>query len=210
LDRELALDPFETRPKWFKGITLTELGRYDEAFDLLISVSTETFPDPRVAGWARGICQFYRGKTNDASLLMRDLLVNFPEDSLLTSIQAILSAASGDKTVAKQKIKVAEANERPFVHAHHVAYHIASAYSLIGDVRSAIDSLNRAAEDGFPCYDLFRLDPNLEHLRTKKEFRAFMEQQGKEHEERRPLLRLTPQKAEGRTSGRTSPGSALK
>jgi len=38
----------------------------------------------------------------------------------------------------------------------------------------AVQWLRTAAEDGFPCYPLFELDPNLNNLRQDPKFLAFM------------------------------------
>ena len=38
----------------------------------------------------------------------------------------------------------------------------------------ALQWLRTAAEDGFPCYPLFELDPNLNNLRQDPGFLAFM------------------------------------
>ncbi len=63
---------------------------------------------------------------------------------------------------------------RNFGHFHHAAYNIASAYALLNKPEKAVEWLQLAADDGFPCYPLFDSDPNLKNLRQDARFVAFM------------------------------------
>ena len=74
---------------------------------------------------------------------------------------------------------------RGFGHFHHSAYNIASALALLGERDQAIQALQGAAEDGFPCYPLFATDTQLDGLRTHPRFVALMAKSERDWEERR-------------------------
>ena len=61
-----------------------------------------------------------------------------------------------------------------FGHFHHTAYNIASAYAALNEPDEAVKWLQAAADDGFPCYSYFEIDPNLDRLRAHSGFIALM------------------------------------
>jgi len=103
-------------------------------------------------------------------------LQEYPSDEggAVTSVKAMLLAKAGkhDETVAA--IKRAEEIGRDFGHFHHTAYNIASAYVLLHDPERAVDYLQLAADDGFPCYPLFDSDDGLKDLRQNPRFIALL------------------------------------
>ncbi len=74
-------------------------------------------------------------------------------------------------------IKKAAENGKGFVHFHHTAYNIACAYALMNKPSPAIEWLQKAADDGLPCYSLFERDHNLDHLRQDPHFITFITKQ---------------------------------
>ncbi|MSU35805.1 MAG: hypothetical protein EXS36_12020 [Pedosphaera sp.] len=66
-------------------------------------------------------------------------------------------------------------------HFHHSAYNIASAHALLKNRELAMQWLQNAAEDGYPCYPWFERDPNLNNLRQYPRFIAFMAEQKEQH-----------------------------
>ena len=50
-------------------------------------------------------------------------------------------------------------------HFHHTAYNLASTYAALNEPSKAVKWLEAAADDGFPCYSYFEVDPNLNNLR---------------------------------------------
>ena len=75
-----------------------------------------------------------------------------------------------------------------FGHFHHTAYNIASAYALLGNRDKAIEYLQGAADDGFPCYPLFASDAQLDALRQDPRFIALMAKLERDWEERKKSL----------------------
>jgi hypothetical protein len=55
-------------------------------------------------------------------------------------------------------------------HFHHALCYIASARVLMGEVSTGIEELRRGAEDGFPCYPWFEIDPCLATIRDNPRF----------------------------------------
>ena len=57
-----------------------------------------------------------------------------------------------------------------FGHFHHTAYNIAATYAALHDPDEAVNWLEAAADDGFPCYPYYDRDPNLAGLRDNPRF----------------------------------------
>ena len=96
-------------------------------------------------------------------------------------MQAVLYAATGKPKLAEAKILQAQKG-KDFVHSHHTAYNIASAYALMRKPGPAIQWLQTAAAEGFPCYPLFARDPNLANLRDDARFVEFLDKQRQQWE----------------------------
>ena len=73
-------------------------------------------------------------------------------------------------------------------HLLDTAYYIACAYALMNKPEQAVNWLEAAAEDGFPCYPLFEMDPNLDKLRQDARFLTFMAKQKQRWEYYRTIL----------------------
>ena len=61
-----------------------------------------------------------------------------------------------------------------FGHFHHTTYNVASAFAAMDRSDEALKWLKAAADSGFPNYTYFRIDPNLDNLRTSVAFNEFM------------------------------------
>ena len=94
----------------------------------------------------------------------------------MTSVKAMLLAKAGKTSEAETAINRAEEIGRDFGHFHHTAYNIASAYVLLKQPDKAVDYLQMAADDGFPCYPLFDSDEGLKNLRQDARFIALLSQ----------------------------------
>ena len=57
---------------------------------------------------------------------------------------------------------------------HHVAYSIGAAHAQLGDPRTAVRWLERAAATGFPCYPWYGRDPLLAPLQSDSGFRRLL------------------------------------
>jgi tetratricopeptide (TPR) repeat protein len=124
------------------------------------------------------------GRTNEAANLIADALRKDPSDpgGLFKSVQAILLARQGDKAGASQKIAAASRQRNGFGLFPHALYNIAAAFALLDEPENAMKFLREAAADGFPCYPFFKVDVNLNHLRSRDDFNKFLAEQQKLHE----------------------------
>ena len=93
---------------------------------------------------------------------------------MVTSTRAIWFASAGDARRAEMDIRTALEKGKGFVHFHHTAYNIASAFALLGRAGPAVEWLRAAAEGGWPCYPHFANDPNLAKIRGDARYVAFM------------------------------------
>ena len=117
------------------------------------------------------------GQRAEAAAFVEQLLRDYPGDTdvgLFSGIQALLAALDGDAQQAEAKIKTAIVKGKGFGHFHHTAYDIACAYALLKKPDAALQWLQAAADDGFPCYALFENEPYLDSLKTDPRFIALL------------------------------------
>ncbi len=172
--RAVLANPNNTLAVYRTAQTLSFRGQYEQALTVLRGIPEDV--NPSLVGYQTAWVLFRLGKRAEASAKITQLLKDYPEDSggLFTSMQAVIAASTGDKRAVQAKAKAAEEKGRGFGHFHHTAYHIGAAYALIGDRDRAIQWLQTAAADGFPCYPLFEGDRDLDNLRRDPRFIEFM------------------------------------
>lgn len=149
--------------------------KYDQALTALRNVPIDA--NRAMVGHQIVWALFNLGKKEEASANLEQFLKDYPEDNrgLFTSVQAVMAAADGRERLAEDKIKLAIERGKGFGHFHHTAYYIACAYALMNKREEAINWLESTAADGFPCFPLFKTDPNLTNLRQEPRFEMFME-----------------------------------
>jgi TolB-like protein/tRNA A-37 threonylcarbamoyl transferase component Bud32 len=94
----------------------------------------------------------------------------FPDAPYYISLQGMLHARRNHSDAAVECVRRALEVPRSFGHAHHVYYHIACVYAVLGETDTAMAWFERSVDTGFACWPFFRIDPHLEHLREKPEF----------------------------------------
>jgi tetratricopeptide (TPR) repeat protein len=98
-------------------------------------------------------------------------LQHLPEEPLITSLQGMLYARRNQSGLALECVRRALDLPRSFGHTHHTYYQIACVYAVLRDTHKAMAWLERSVDTGFACWPFFRIDPHLEHLREKPEFK---------------------------------------
>src|SRR5256712_4805255 len=173
--KALAIDPTDRLAEERIGVALVHQGKYQEALQLFRQIPSEQFPSlwHYHVAWAL----LHLHQDSEAAALIEQNLHQHPEDpgGLLTSARALLRAKRGDVRGAEADIRGAEAIGAGYIHFHHTASRIASAYALLGRPGPAVVWLRRAAEDGLPCYPCFATDPDLDGIRHDPGFIAFMQ-----------------------------------
>jgi eukaryotic-like serine/threonine-protein kinase len=162
--------------------------KYEQALSVLRAIPQDV--NPALVGHQIAWALFNLGRKEEASLLLEQLLRDYPEDSggVFTSVQAVLAASAGQEHKAEDKIKLAVERGKGFGHFHHTAYHIACAYVLMNKPDQAIKWLEVTADDGFPCYPLFESDTNLDNLRQDARFVTFLAKQRQQWEHYKTIL----------------------
>jgi TolB-like protein/DNA-binding SARP family transcriptional activator len=170
----LTLNPFDVNAQRRIGIAQIYRGQYEDG----LAQIRQAGPDANPALWTYQVAWalLYLGRDAEAGAFMEQYLRTHPADpgGVVRSTRAILRAKAGDARGAAQDIRQAERSGRGFVHFHHTAYSIASAYAILRQPTPALRWLRRAAEEGWPCYPYFATDPNLDRIRNDPEVGAYM------------------------------------
>ena len=101
-------------------------------------------------------------------------LQQLPDEPLITSLQGMLHARRRQTDAALECVRRALDLPRSFGHTHHTYYQIACVYAVLGDTDKAMAWLERSVDTGFACWPFFRIDPHLESLREKPEFKRLV------------------------------------
>jgi len=170
LNKALAANPSNNLARFRLGEILLFQGKHEEALTALHNVPPEI--NPSLVGYQSVLSLFNLGRKKEAQEELDKFLKEFPDDNrgLFTSLQAMLEASDGQKQLAEEKIQLAIERGKGFGHFHHTAYHIACAYALMNKREQGMKWLESAADNGFPCYELFLNDRNLDNLRRDPRF----------------------------------------
>jgi serine/threonine protein kinase/Flp pilus assembly protein TadD len=191
-DREvrkaLDINPGNTLARFRIGVIDLYRGDFDAAYRIFNSTPLDR--NPSLWGFQMATVQFRLGRTREAADLIDKYLTDYPNDEggVGNSVRAMLLAKAGRRAEAEASIERAIKLGRPFGHFHHTAYNVASAYALLGERTKAIQWLQDAVDDGFPCYPLFVADTQLDNLRGDPRFVALMTRLRTEWEERKRTL----------------------
>ncbi|MCI0355263.1 MAG: protein kinase [Acidobacteria bacterium] len=138
--------------------------------------------------WQKALALWYLGRKEEALTYATSLSDKSRNSEDVLSTRALLLAGTGQRQEAEQQIRRAIQKGEGKSHFHHAQYNIALAYAVLGKRAQALRWLRRSAEEGFPCYPLFKDDPHLASLRDEPEFRTFMEDLRKQWEQYRATL----------------------
>jgi len=98
----------------------------------------------------------------------------FPDEPLLVSLQGMLHARRNQTGPALECVRRALEVPRSFGHTHHTYYQIACVYAVLGETDKAMAWLERSVDTGFACWPFFKIDPHLEPVREKAEFKRLV------------------------------------
>jgi tetratricopeptide (TPR) repeat protein len=175
LQKAVTANPTNNLAQFRIGETLLFQGKYEQALTVLRGSPREV--NPPLVGSTLAMALLHLGRRDEAAAIVEEFLKDYPGDTdvgLFTSIQALIAALDGRENKAEDKIRSAMERGKGFGHFHHTAYNIACAYSVMKKAEDAVNWLQAAADDGFPCYPLFENDPYLDNLRKDPRFIALM------------------------------------
>ena len=174
LETTLSLNPSNSLARFRLGVIDQYRGQYEKA--LLIFRSTPLKKNPSLWTYATAYVLFRLGRNDEAAHLVDDFLQKYPKDEGggVTSVKALMLAQSGRRKEAGEAIQRAVSLGNGFGHFHHTAYNIALAYALLHKPTEAVQYLQVAADDGFPCYPLFQSDSDLDAIRDDPRFISLM------------------------------------
>jgi serine/threonine protein kinase len=171
----VQLNPTNNLAQYHLGQTLLFQRKYEEAYNTLRRIPREA--NPTKLTYHTAMALLHLDRKDEAAVLAQEFLQDRPEDiegGLMSSLQAILAALSGDEQQAEARIKRSITEGKGFGHFHHTAFSLACAYALLKKNDAALQWLQAAADDGFPCYALFENEPFLASLKTDPRFIALL------------------------------------
>jgi tetratricopeptide (TPR) repeat protein len=173
-EEAVKIDPANTLARFRFGVINMYRTNYEKALDIFKSTPREM--NPALLDRNMADVLFHLGRIEEASGVVEDYLKTHSSDEggAVTSAKAMLLARAGKRAEAEDTIQQAITIGRGYGHFHHTAYNIASAYALMNQPAKAVEWLEVAADDGFPCYPFFDKDENLDNIRKDQQFIAFM------------------------------------
>lgn len=172
--KAIEINPNNTMARFRVSNYLAWQGKFDEAIASLKSVPSDVSPFLVERIQAETYIQV--GRLDDAEAIADRHLHQHPSDrgGSFASVKALILAQRGKRKEAEDAIARLTESGRGLGHYHHTAYNIASAYAALNKAEEAVKWLEAAADDGFPCYTYFEIDPNLDRIRTHPHFAALM------------------------------------
>ena len=174
IDAALSINPANSLARFRYGVIDMYSGHYEAA--LAVFRNTPLKKNPSLWAFQTATVLYRLGREREASDVLDDYLKRYPQDEggVGTSVKAMMLAASGKREEAEHAIDRAIRLGEGYGHFHHTAYNIGSAYALLHRPQEAVKWLEAAADDGFPCYPLFRDDTNLANLRDDPRFSGLL------------------------------------
>jgi DNA-binding winged helix-turn-helix (wHTH) protein/thioredoxin-like negative regulator of GroEL len=172
--RAIELNPNNTMARFRVSNYLAWQGTFDEAMSVLKTVPRDV--SPLLVDRIRAETLIQLRRLDEAEAIVDQYLENHPADEggSFTSVKALILARFGKREDVEEAIDQCAGIDEGFGHYHHTAYNIGCAYAILNEPGQALKWLEVAADDGFPCYTYFEIDPNLDNLRTVARFTDFM------------------------------------
>ena len=188
LAKALSINASNSLARFRLGVVELYREHYDRAYEIFNSTPLDQNPSLWTFQMATALLRL--GREREVNDMIDKFLRDHPKDQggVGNSVRAMMLAKAGRRSDAEDAITQAVRLGNNFGHFHHTAYNIASAYSLLGNRDKAIEYLQGAADDGFPCYPLFASDTQLDGLRQDPRFIALMAKLERDWKERKRSL----------------------
>ena len=184
----VTISPGNDWARFRSGIVLILDGKRDQAFAIMRSIPKQF--NPQTWGHHTAWLLLSQGNKQEALAALAEARKDYPADegAMLTGMEALVLAASGERLKAEDAIRRAAEKGKGFGHFHHASYQLGAASALLGNADEALRWLEFTAEDGFPCYPLFAQDPNLDPIRKDPRFVSFLARRKTQWEQYRAAL----------------------
>ena len=175
-ERAVALNPANTQARFRLAPVLNYQLKFEEAITVLRRIPRDVYPSQWSYHMAWSLVSL--GRTREAAQEIEVALAASPTDQggVIHATRALLRSKTGDRRGAEADIAAALEAGKGFGHFHHTALTLGEVYAVLGELDRAQDWVEKAANDGFPCYAFFEVDPHLEPLRATERFRRFIAQ----------------------------------
>jgi DNA-binding winged helix-turn-helix (wHTH) protein/tetratricopeptide (TPR) repeat protein len=172
--RAIEINPNNTLARFRDGVYLQYQGKFEDALAVFRTIPRDHTPLLSDRSLAETMIQ--SGRLSEAESIADDYLRRFPQDEggSFTGVKALVRAKQGDAKATEELIERAVAVGEGYGHFHHTAYNIACAYAALGRPADSFRWLRNAADNGFPNYSYFAIDPNLAPVRDLPEFTQLM------------------------------------
>ena len=172
--KAIEINPNNTMARFRVSNYLAWQGKFDEAIATLKTVPSDV--SPLLVEHVRAETLIQIGRLDDAESIADRYLEKHPADEggSFMSVKALILAQRKNEKQAVDTITRCSEIGKGFGHFHHTAYNIASSYAALNKTDKAVKWMEVAADDGFPCYPYFAIDPNLKNLREQKRFTDLM------------------------------------
>lgn len=186
--RAIDLNPNNTMARFRVGMYAAWQCRFEDALAVLKTVPADV--SPVLVDRVRAEVYIQLGRGDKARPIIDDYLASHPDDhgGSLTGVRALLLAKAGQTREARRTIARAIELGTGFGHFHHTAYNIAATYAALHEPAEAVNWVEAATDDGFPCYPCFARDPNLDSLR---EFPRFVDLMSQLHKQWKHFKRIS-------------------
>jgi tetratricopeptide (TPR) repeat protein len=173
-DIALTLNPSDAQALNSKAQAILWQGRDHEALAILQSIPGPVLPELVDANVAFALLRL--GRRPEAEQRLSDALHKHPDDASgsLPAMHALLLAGSSPRQ--SLDILAALSTRKAVNPSHHASYFAAAALARMHRPTEAVGRLREAADTGFPCYTFFARDPQLDPIRSDREFVEFMTQ----------------------------------
>ena len=181
----LAADPADPYAQMHIASCRLHQGRFAEAA-ALAETAQRKFPD-LWSSYTLAIALIQLGRLDEAARIIERLQRESPTYPYAHSLGAVLAALQGNRVQAQRVIERTRQNRQEFGHYHHAQYDVACALATLGDADAAMAWLRDAAGNGYPCPDFFEVDPLLEPLHGREDYRRFIQELERDRERYRRL-----------------------
>ncbi len=171
LETTLAINPGQLAGLGQLAFCRCHRGSFDAALAPSLEVARTQAPWDL---YQLALCQLRLGMYGDAAASAARIEEEHARHPLAASIRGVLAAERGDFAAAREEARQVVAERAAWGHYHHAQYDLACIHAQLGEPDAAVDQLEAAAVNGYPCGAFFALDPLLASLRGEPRFAALL------------------------------------